>query len=114
MIYHKVRAAIDVMMSFRDGHPEPMVFKWNDRFHKVTKVHFMHAERIGQRRVYFFSVSDGIRAFRLRFCTESLTWSLEEVCSLHEVAEEVSTLKVNIPQMTQRTFVPMGQLVPAC
>lgn len=92
MIYQKVRAPIDVMMCFRDGHPEPMVFKWNDRFHQITRVLFMHAERVGQRRVYFFSVSDGISAFRLRFCTETLTWSLEEVCKME-------TIKTPIPEL---------------
>lgn len=93
MIYRKVQAPIDVMMCFRDGHPEPMVFKWNGRFHQVKRVLFMHAERVGQKRVYFFSVSDGSQAFRLRFCTESLQWSLEEVCRIERPSVPV------IPQL---------------
>ena len=67
-------------MSFRNERPEPMLFKWGGRFYSIKKVNLVHAERVGQKRVYYFSVSDQDNTYRLGFCTESLSWWLEEVC----------------------------------
>lgn len=80
MFYKKVHAPVEVMMSFRNDHPEPILFKWNSRFYSIKKVNLVHTERVGQKRVYYFSVSDYENTYRLGFCTESLSWWLEEIC----------------------------------
>ena len=80
MFYQKVHAPVEVVMSFRKEHPEPIMFKWNGRFYSIKRVNLVHAERVGQKRIYYFSVSDAETTYRLGFCTESLAWWLEEVC----------------------------------
>ena len=82
MIYRKVQAPIDVMMSFREGHPEPMVFKWGNRHYHVKRVNLVHTERHGREKVYIFSVSDDVNAYRLSFSSETMNWMLEDMAVL--------------------------------
>ena len=79
MLYEKVEEPVEVLIAFRRGTPEPMIFKWNRRYYQIRKVNLVHAERIGREKVYYFSVSDETNAYRLSFRTESLAWRLEEV-----------------------------------
>lgn len=81
MHYEKVQEAVDVLVAFRHEKPEPMVFKWGSHYYQIKKVNLVHAERVGREKVYFFSVSDAVNAFRLSFRTESLAWRLEEICA---------------------------------
>jgi hypothetical protein len=80
MVYTKVKSPVEVLMSFRASNPEPVAFRWRDECFHIKKINLIHAERIGAKKIYFFSVSSGINTFRLGFCTESLTWWLEEMC----------------------------------
>jgi hypothetical protein len=81
MSYEKVQQPVEVLVAFKNERPEPMVFKWGNRYFQVQKVNLVHAERVGREKVYYFSVSDEANAYRLSFRTESLAWRLEEVCS---------------------------------
>ncbi len=82
MPYQKVGQSIDVYMAFRQNRTEPVVFKWENRFYQIDCVNLVHTERQGSEKVYFFSVSDRLRTFRLSFRAESLGWRLEEWCDL--------------------------------
>lgn len=82
MSYEKVEQPIEVMVAFRRRRPEPMIFKWANRYYQVRHVNLIHAERQGREKVYYFSVSDEANAYRLSFRTESLAWRLEEMCGL--------------------------------
>ena len=93
MFYQKVYAPIDVFMSFRREQPEPMVFKWEDRFYQIQKINLVHTERLGQKKVYYFSVSDGANTYRLGFCTETLSWWLEEMCHLPPKRDVLASLR---------------------
>lgn len=69
---------IDVMATFtRDG-IFPRLIKWGKHRYRIEKVNLVHTIKEGAVRVYFFSVSDGINAWKLGFNTESLTWWVEE------------------------------------
>ncbi len=81
MSYDQIHEPIDVLVAFRKEQPEPMVFKWAKRYYQVKKINLVHAERVGREKVYYFSVSDEVNAYRLSFRTESLAWQLEEMCS---------------------------------
>jgi hypothetical protein len=82
MSYEAVREPVEVLVAFRNNRPEPMMFKWGKQHYQVKQVNLVHAERVGREKVYYFSVSDEANAYRLSFHTESLAWSLEEMCVL--------------------------------
>ena len=82
MSYEAVREPIEVLVTFRNNHPEPMMFKWGNQHYQVKRVNLVHAERVGREKIYYFSVSDDANAYRLSFHTESLAWNLEEMCVL--------------------------------
>lgn len=82
-MYSKVAEKIDVFVAFRRERVEPVIFKWANRYYRITKINLVHAERRGRERLFFFSVSDDSGdAFRLSFSTDSLEWKLEEMAVL--------------------------------
>ncbi|MFA6099800.1 MAG: hypothetical protein WC750_02860 [Patescibacteria group bacterium] len=82
MAYQAVNEPIEVLVAFKGKEIEPMLFKWGGRHYRVKRVNLVHTERQGREKHYIFSVSDEANAFRLRFSTETLKWSLEEMASL--------------------------------
>ncbi len=78
-MYQEIKEPIDVVVAYRQGKAEPMLFKWNGRQYKVERVNLVHSERRGREKVYIFSVSDRANAFRLKFYTETLKWELQEM-----------------------------------
>jgi len=82
MSYEAVCEPVEVLVAFRKERPEPMVFKWGNRYYQVRKVNLIHTERVGQEKIYYFSVSDEANAYRLSFRSESLAWRLEEMAVL--------------------------------
>jgi len=81
-MYEKISEPIEVMVAFRDSRPEPIVFKWNRKIYRVSKVNLVHTERRGREKFYIFSVSDETNAYRLSFSGESLKWQLEEMAAM--------------------------------
>lgn len=82
MPYETVAEPVEVLVAFHTDRPEPMAFKWANRYYQVHKVNLIHMERIGQEKVYYFSVSDEANIYRLSFRTGSLAWRLEEKAAL--------------------------------
>ena len=78
-MYSKISEPIEVMVAFRENRPEPIVFKWNRRIYRVSKINLVHTERRGREKFYIFSVSDEANAYRLSFSGESLEWKMEEM-----------------------------------
>lgn len=81
-MYQKISEPIDVIVAFKKDRADPVLFKWNGRQYKVDHVNLVHTERLGREKFFIFSVSDAVNAFRLRFSTESLKWTLEETAQL--------------------------------
>lgn len=82
MPYDKVQEPVEVLVAFRKEKPEPMMFKWGQRYFQIKKINLVHSERVGREKIYYFSVSDEANSYRLSFRTESLIWQLEEMCIL--------------------------------
>lgn len=57
----------------------PYKLKWQQREYKIAKVGFRHAIREGRNVFHIFTVSSDNLDFRLRFDTQNLNWTLEEV-----------------------------------
>ena len=81
-MYEKVAEPVEVLAAFRKDRAEPMVFKWGNRHYHIKRVNLVHTERHGREKVYIFSVSDDVNAYRLIFSTETMNWRLEEMAVL--------------------------------
>ena len=72
---------IDVVVSFADHRVLPRRMRWNQREYKIDRVNLVHTTREGQKRVFYFSVSDQTNYFKLRLDPEELEWHLVELYS---------------------------------
>ncbi len=70
---------IDVMASFKDNRVIPHAIRWNQKDYKIETVNLVHSAREGQKRVFYFSVSDLSNYFKLKLDSESLEWRLVEL-----------------------------------
>jgi hypothetical protein len=74
-----INEPVDIIASFQGTQVIPKKMNWGDRIYNIDKVHLVHTAREGTKRVFYFSVSDSEHAFKLRFDTDHLEWSLAEV-----------------------------------
>ena len=71
--------AVDVLATFSDRHVKPLHMRWNDRNYSIKNVNLVHTAREGQKKIFYFSVSDIANFFKLRLDSETLEWHLVEV-----------------------------------
>jgi hypothetical protein len=57
----------------------PFKIQWRGRIYYIKKLGYHHTVRDGKVLNHIFSVTDGNMAFRLKFNTDNLSWTLEEV-----------------------------------
>lgn len=77
----KVNEKVDVITIYK-RHPAkiyPYKVRWNGRDYLIKKIGYHHKIRQGRTVCHIFSVSSDTLAFRLRFDTETMYWTLEEV-----------------------------------
>lgn len=70
---------IDVVVSFEGNRVIPRRLRWNRRDYDIARVNLVHMAREGEKRVFYFSVSDFANYFKLRFDAETLEWRLVEI-----------------------------------
>ncbi len=70
---------IEVNVDFRGRRVWPKHILWNGREYDIDRVNLVHGAREGQRRIFYFSVSDNANFMKLRLDTETLEWRLVEV-----------------------------------
>jgi hypothetical protein len=70
---------INVWVMFHKTHVEPLIFFWKGRKIKVETINLVHATRLGDKKIYHYSVSADGNFYRLGFDTHSLKWMLEAV-----------------------------------
>lgn len=82
MIFERISQPVEVLVVFRDSRPEPMMFRWANKYYQVRRIQTIYAERqtLGKRMI--FSVSDDRDIFRLSFQSDTMKWQLEERASL--------------------------------
>jgi len=86
-MHEKVNEPIEVLVKFNPSASsgqvnkmvEPTFFKWRGKTYRVEKINLVHKERLGDDKIYYFSVSDNANFFRLAFSTADLGWRLEEL-----------------------------------
>lgn len=70
---------IDVTVDFKGRRIRPQSIRWGKRDFSVKQVNLVHGTREGEKRIFYFSVSDLTNYFKLRLDTETLEWRLVEV-----------------------------------
>jgi hypothetical protein len=57
----------------------PQKIKWQGRIYKPEKLGYYYKFREGRKLIHIFSVCNNSMHFKLRFDSENLHWTLEEV-----------------------------------
>ncbi len=70
---------IDVIASFCQNRVTPKQMRWNERDYEIERVNLVHTAREGQKRIFYFSVSDSANYFKLKLDSEFLEWHLVEL-----------------------------------
>lgn len=78
-MHEKINEPVEVLVKFNQTKVEPTFFKWRGKTYRVEKINMVHKERLGNDKIYYFSVSDNANFFRLAFSTADLSWKLEEL-----------------------------------
>lgn len=70
---------IDVVVSFSNNRVLPRQMRWNQKDYKIEQVNLVHSAREGQKRVFYFSISDTVNYFKIKLDPECLEWHLVEL-----------------------------------
>ncbi len=70
---------IDVSVDFKGKKVRPTSLRWGTKVYAIQKVNLVHGTREGQKRIFYFSVSNQDNALKLKLDTETLEWRLVEV-----------------------------------
>lgn len=79
IMVEQILEPVDVLASFSGGHIRPRAFLWRNRRYNVEKVNLAYSAKDGRDPVHFFSVSDGVNAYKLAFRPREMTWRLVEL-----------------------------------
>jgi len=76
----KINQKIPVIVKFcSEKNILPVKLRWRDQEYQIKKLAYYHKFRQGRILQHIFHVTDGHLDFRLRFDSEDLSWTLEEV-----------------------------------
>jgi hypothetical protein len=70
---------VDVAVQFSGKRIRPQTVRWGRNTYDIAQTNLVHGAREGQKRVFYFSVSDKANFMKLRLDTETLEWRLVEV-----------------------------------
>lgn len=69
---------VSVVASFAGGKAVPHRFRMGNRVYDIKQINLIHATREGRARIVYFSVSDALNFWKLRFDTENFEWRVCE------------------------------------
>ena len=78
-MYDLVNEPVDILVAFRNNRVVPWIMKWHGRKYTIKQVNLIHATHEGNKKIFYFSVSDLLNYFKLKFDTETLEWQLVEI-----------------------------------
>ena len=78
-MHETINEPVDVLVDFAGAKVKPLEIRWNKRIYPIASVNLVHATHEGEKRVYFFSVSDQAHMFTLKLYPELLQWTLVSV-----------------------------------
>jgi hypothetical protein len=71
---HSIKDRVDVGVVFKAGVIRPVWFVWSGIRHQIRDVTYSWVEKKGERRIFHFSVTDGVDLYELCFDPSSLMW----------------------------------------
>lgn len=77
-MYEVVNDPINVTADFRENRVRPLSMTWSGHDYTIEQVHLVHTARQGNKKLFFFSVSDSSTYFKLQLDPEFLEWRLVE------------------------------------
>ena len=80
-MYETINEPIKVLVSFGPDKMRPLVFSWRGQKYPIDKINLVHWQKVGNDKLYHFSVSDKTNYFKLSFNTKDFNWQLEELYS---------------------------------
>lgn len=75
----EISEPVDVWVLFQKSKIQPTVFFWHGRQIKIEKINLVHSSKEGSNTFYYFSISSAGNFYRLKFDTQKMNWTLEEV-----------------------------------
>jgi len=69
---------IEVGVVFTPKGVIPRWFTWKGRRYGIEKVTYFWTERVGETRLHYFAVTDGVNYFKLSYNSEMMRWTLWE------------------------------------
>lgn len=78
MAHEIINEPVDMLVAFRENRVIPKRMRWNAREYEIASVNLVHTAREGQKRVFYFSVSDLTNYFKLKLDPDALEWRLIE------------------------------------
>jgi hypothetical protein len=78
-MYELINEPVEMFVAFRRDRVAPWIMKWSGKNYDIKQVNLIHATREAGKKIFYFSVSDLVNYFKLRFDTEALEWRLVEI-----------------------------------
>ncbi|MCL4374852.1 hypothetical protein M1523_03240 [Patescibacteria group bacterium] len=77
-----INETVSVIASYQreTGRVMPRKIRWRDRDYLIKQLTYYHRIRAGRTLSHVFHVTDGQTDFRLRLNSDTLGWTLEEIC----------------------------------
>ncbi|MFA6130902.1 MAG: hypothetical protein WC730_01415 [Patescibacteria group bacterium] len=72
---------VDVLVQFAQNRVRPTHVRWGQHTYALQQLNLVHSTREGQKRIFYFSVSDNTNFMKLRLDSETLEWRLVELYS---------------------------------
>jgi hypothetical protein len=70
---------VNVTVDFNGKSIKPQRVIWDNKAYIMKHVNLVHPANEGNKRIFYFSVSDDSLFMKLRFDTDSMQWRLVEV-----------------------------------
>lgn len=80
-VHELLNEPVDVRVEFSGKRIHPTHVHWGKRTYVMKKVNLVHGTNEGEKRIYYFSVSDDTSFMKLRLDTGTLEWRIVEFYS---------------------------------
>jgi len=74
-----INEPIEMLVAFKKVGVIPRQMFWSGRLYEIKQINMIHTVYEGTKHIFYFSVSNNEHAFKLRFDTELLKWTLAEM-----------------------------------
>ena len=78
-MYTKINEQIEVFANFTTKGTEPICFSWRNNDYSIKSIDFKHSSKIGNKKVFHFSVNANNETYKITFHASDLLWILDEI-----------------------------------